>query len=353
MFMPESRITNGRRYWLLAALLVFLSVTAKADTLPVADYQRNLKRAITALDTLQQIDENETVYDYDNRLDQTIAAVREALPEHQAVQASEEVCNVDNSWLHAALNDLKAAPFEQRTTKLTQLIERLRAVEERVGYERGPAASDSKDQRKQKLESILARPEFASEARGQNALTRLLEDFIRWIQQFLPKPVQVETGRASWMSIVVQVLVVIVALLVLFYVVKILFTRLGGTRHKGRAKKSKVRIVLGEQLKPEDTATDLLSEAEALARSGDLRAAIRKAYIALLVELGDRKLIALAQHKTNRDYLNSVRSIPLLHSRMRAMTDSFEQHWYGFVDATENDWLNFRSRYQAALQTQN
>jgi hypothetical protein len=353
MLMPESRITNARRYWLLAALLVFLSINAKADTLPVADYQKNLKRAVTALDTLQQIDETETVYDYDNRLDQTIAAVREALPEHEAVQASDEVCNVDNSWLHAALKDLKDAPSEQRATKLTQLIERLRAVEDRVGYERRPPASDSKDQRKQKLESILARPEFASEARGPNALARLIEDFIRWLQQFLPKPVQVETGRASWMSIVIQVLVVIVALFVLFYVVKLLSMRFGGTRRRGKAKQSKVRIVLGEQLKPEDTATDLLSEAEALARRGDLRAAIRKAYIALLVELGDRKLIQLAQNKTNRDYLNSVRSIPLLHSRMGAMTDSFEQHWYGFVEATENDWQNFRSRYHAALQTQN
>jgi hypothetical protein len=68
--------------------------------------------------------------------------------------------------------------------------------------------------------------------------------------------------------------------------------------------------------------------------------------------LGDRKVITLEQHKTNRDYLNSVRSIPLLHPTMRALTESFELHWYGFNEATENDWDNFRSRYQKALQTQ-
>ena len=94
----------------------------------------------------------------------------------------------------------------------------------------------------------------------------------------------------------------------------------------------------------------MLSEAEALARKGELRAAIRKGYIALLVELGDRNLITLAQHKTNRDYLNSVKNIPLLHSTMRGLTDSFEFHWYGFAPATENDWANFRSRYHKALQ---
>jgi hypothetical protein len=107
---------------------------------------------------------------------------------------------------------------------------------------------------------------------------------------------------------------------------------------------------LGERLEPDATATDLLSEAEALARQGDLRAAIRKAYIALLVELGDRKLISLAHHKTNRDYLNSVRSIPDLHSQMRGLTDSFERHWYGFASATANDWQDFRAGYLAALR---
>jgi hypothetical protein len=157
----------------------------------------------------------------------------------------------------------------------------------------------------------------------------------------------------GWANVLVQVLVVIVAGLVLFYVVRILLTRLRGTRRKRPAKKREARIVLGERLEPEDTATDLLSEAEALARRGDLRAAIRKAYIALLVELADRKVIALAQHKTNRDYLNAVRNIPLLHSTLRGLTDSFEEHWYGFTEATENDWRNFRSRYQEALQKQN
>lgn len=355
MLMPQSRITtSGHCCWLLTALLLLLPITAKAEPIPAADYQKNLERAITALDTLQQTDENETPYGYQQRLDQTIAAVQEALPEHQDVQGSDEVCKVDNSWLHGALKNLKSVSSEQYQAKLTQIIERLRALEERVAYERRPAtAADNKAEKKQKLESILERPEYATEAKGPSALGRLIQDFIRWLQQFLPTPVPSQSGRASGTSVVVQVLVVILALLVLFYVVRILIARMGGTRRKRKSEKSKARIVLGEQLKPEDTATDLLSEAEALARAGDLRAAIRKAYIALLVELGDRKLITLEQHKTNRDYLNSLRTIPLLHSRMGALTDSFERHWYGFIEASDNDWRNFRSRYQAALQTQN
>ena len=88
--------------------------------------------------------------------------------------------------------------------------------------------------------------------------------------------------------------------------------------------------------------------------TGDLgiRAAIRKAYIALLCELGDRKVISLAQHKTNRDYLSALRGRTRLHSTMRGLTNSFEQHWYGFVPAGENDWSDFRNGYQQAVMSE-
>jgi len=106
---------------------------------------------------------------------------------------------------------------------------------------------------------------------------------------------------------------------------------------------------MGETLDPDQTAVDLLTEAEGLARRGELRAAIRKAYIALLLELGDRKIISLAQHKTNRDYLRAVRDIEHLYGNVKQLTDSFELHWYGLAQATETDWLAFRSAYNRAL----
>ena len=70
------------------------------------------------------------------------------------------------------------------------------------------------------------------------------------------------------------------------------------------------------------------------------------------MELGDRKMISLAQHKTNRDYLNSVKSIPPLHATMRGLTDSFERHWYGFEQTTPDDWQDFRAGYLAALRAE-
>jgi hypothetical protein len=352
--MPRSRKgTNHYLRWSLIALLLLFPVTANADSISAADYHKNVQRAVTALDTLQQTDETEAPASYENRLNETIAGVSEALPEHQSVQTSDDVCNVDNTWLHEALKELKKTPAERRTTKLKEVIQRLKAVEERVGpggTQTTPA--DGKANTKEKLESILARPEYATETKGPNALSRLIMDFIRWIQQFLPERLQVQPGGSRWMTVVAQLLVVLVAGVVIFYVLKILLARFKPARRRRAPKKREPRIVLGERLDPEDTAVDLLAEAEALARRGDVRAAIRKAYIALLVELGDRKVITLAQHKTNRDYLNSVRNVPPLHQTMRGLTDSFERHWYGFIEASENDWQSFRSAYRTALQTQ-
>jgi Domain of unknown function (DUF4129) len=333
----------------VVVLAAFFLCPAKIAAVPIADYHRSLKEAITALDTLDQLDDGESITNYETRFYQTVEIVRAAFPQNQTVESEGDVYNVDSSWLHKGLDELKVSV--DRPEKIKQLSEILHAIETRVAERQDPGRSvESKDQAKSKLETILARPEYVTGARGPNALTRLLQDFARWIRSLLPKLPPMQTaGGATWIGKILPVLVVIAALLVIAFVVKVLLSRFKGSGKLKTPKKRKARIVLGERLKPEETATDLLSEAEALARSGDLRAAIRKAYIALLVELGDRKLISLAQHKTNRDYLNGLRNVPQLHSRMRGLTDSFERHWYGYAQATQNDWQDFRAGYVAAL----
>ena len=86
-----------------------------------------------------------------------------------------------------------------------------------------------------------------------------------------------------------------------------------------------------------------------MARAGHGRAAIRKAYIAFLCELADRHQIVLADHLTNRDYLHAVKAELNLYAQMQPLTLTYEQHWYGGVTATADDWTHFRARYQTAL----
>ena len=352
--MPQISKTHRRSIACVAVLVVFLFVCpANVAAIPIAEYHQRLKQAIDELVEVVEINKDYDAADFENRMLETIEVIRVTLPEHLTVEVDGEVCNVDNTSLHKSLEDLKKLPGAKQFEKVEHITEFLQAIEARIAERQAAVASGvSKEEAKTKLESILARPEYASEQRGPNAISRLIRDFIRWLQNLFPKRSPVERGRVDFISLMAQILVIGLALAVLLYVVKILLTRFGRTRKTKKPKKKEARIVLGERLEPEATATDLLSQAEILARNGELRAAIRKAYIALLVELGDRKMISLAQHKTNRDYLNSVKSIPPLHATMRGLTDSFERHWYGFEQTTPDDWQDFRAGYLAALRAE-
>lgn len=323
-------------------------IPANVAAIPLSEYQQNLKSSIGALERLNDVEDN-----FDDRLAESVELVRTALPKQQTVEFEGEVCNVDNSWLHKNLDELEQA--EDPSEKLQQTIWSLRAIEERVAERQNPGehTAENKQWAKTRLDSILARPEYATNQQGPNALVRLLQDIARWLEKWFPKPRKVNPGRIDVISRIAQIIIIGLAFLVILYVLKTLIVWFSGRSRKPRErKKREARIVLGERLEPEATASDLLSEAETLARDGDLRAAIRKGYIALLVELGDRHLISLAHHKTNRDYLNSLRSVPQLHSRMRGLTESFERHWYGYASVTPTDWQDFRAGYLAALQTE-
>lgn len=342
--------TKHFRHAVVLTALLLLSAT-RAAAIPISEYKDNLQKSITALDALLEM-EVEDIEDYKQDLNSAIALVRNALPPSQTIETREGNYNVDNSWLHKALDQVADPSPDDHFEQLSLIVQHLQALELRVAErETLPQGGESKEQAKARLESILARPEYVAGAKGPNALTRLLHDFMNWLRKFFPERAPMEPQGASRLSSIMQVIVIIFALLVVVYVARLLFKRFKGSRKLKTPRKRQPRIVLGERLEPDQTATDLLSEAEALARNGDLRAAIRKAYIALLVELGDRKLISLAHHKTNRDYLNSLSSTPQLHSKMRGLTTTFERHWYGLDEATPNDWQDFRAGYLAALQT--
>ena len=352
--MPQISKTHRRSIACVVVLVAFLFVCpANVAAIPIAEYQQRLKQVISELEKVVEVNKDFDETEFENRMLETVEVVRATLPEHLTVEVDGEVCNVDNSSLHKSLEELKKLPGSEQFEKVEKITELLLAIDARITErQEAGARAESKQQAKSKLESILARPEYATEQRGPHAITRLIRDFIRWLQNLFPKRKPVEPGRVDLITLIAQILVIGVALAVLLYVGKILLSRFGRTRRAKKPRKKEARIVLGERLEPEATSTDLLSQAELLARNGDLRAAIRKAYIAFLVELGDRKMISLAQHKTNRDYLNSVKSIAPLHANMRGLTDSFERHWYGFEQATPDDWQNFRAGFLAALRAE-
>jgi hypothetical protein len=261
--------------------------------------------------------------------------------------------------LHSTLDDYEKMDHAGKPSAeaLTRVVERLRALDQRLSeLETGKTAdAPSKDDNKARLAEILRRPDYNQKVEEGTALQRMWNAFIRWLLRLLsklfPEAKALQPGSAPAISKIAQILVVAIALAVIAYVAWKLLPRYLRNRSKKKPAKREARIVLGERLEADQTGADLLAQADALARSGDLRAAIRKAYIALLCELGDRKLISLAQHKTNRDYLNAVRETNL-YSSLRPLTVSFENHWYGFIPATADDWSGFRAAYEKTVRRQ-
>ena len=339
--------SNAVRLGLAMFALVVFAVGARAATF--TDYRLRVTHAADTLERLQASYEDEDSLHRDNFAGITVAQVRDQLPAQETITLAGQTVAVDNAWLHEALSDYQKVNGNRARSAelLARIVERLRALIERLDEMK--ASTTSKDENKARMAEILRRPEYNKGAAEGSALERLWQKIVNWLARLLrsifPKSKPLQPGNARALSGIAQVVVIGFAVALTAFLIWKFAPRYFRNRRKKKTKRE-ARIVLGERLEPDQTSADLLEQAEMLARSGDLRAAIRKAYIALLCELGDRKVISLAQHKTNRDYLNAVRDRVSLHSSMRRLTNAFELHWYGFVPAGENEWSDFRSGYK-------
>jgi hypothetical protein len=277
---------------------------------------------------------------------------RTLLPPKERVAAGGPI-EVDNSWLHASLDEYaKLGSNDKRAAELRSASQRLRALEARLGEteeSESESASRDRDAERGRLNAILRDPEFNKPPKG-NAMQRIMEDVREWLARRWPR-FGGGPGASPRLSALAQWFVITLCVLVVAYVARRLW--LGRSRGPKSLKlKRRPRVILGERLSADDTPADLLAAAEGLARAGDLRGAIRKAYVALLCGLGDGGLIRLAQHKTNRDYLEAVRrSAPeRLYAEVLPLTRGFEQHWYGLRDASAADWDDYNARCRQALR---
>jgi hypothetical protein len=265
--------------------------------------------------------------------------------------------DTSNDWLlgKARALDEAASPADQLPL-VVELREHLSSISFKLNeLSTAAAAERSKDEDKRKLSEILQREEYQKpQEKHESLFQRWLRAFLEWLESLLPKsgPAVPSAPGSGIMTMIFQLLLYggLLALLgfLAYKVVPLIFPKLKRSR---KPKKKKDRIILGEHLGDDVTSKDLLTEAERLAREGNLRGAIRKGYIAMLCELSDRKVIGLAHNKTNRDYLRDVRSRRDLHPRMKVITDTFENHWYGLQDSAEQDWARFREDYKEAIRS--
>jgi hypothetical protein len=343
---------------LLFALLLILAGASGVVAMPLAEYRSLIHQAITELESTTESGRYESAQEHDKRLTRTLDNVLQLVPMNKPVEWKETRIIVNNSWLEGELKSFQQlSRSDPRSTKILERItERLRALEDRLtelgAQDTTVAAKAGKEQEKARLEAILRRSEFNAQPPQENIIKRMWARFILWLNSLFPRSGGLEPGSMSWLSFFAMIFIFALAAGVLGYAIYKLTPYFQRRRAKLKLGKREARVVLGERLAPDQTASDLLNEAEALARKGELRAAIRKAYIALLCELGDRKILTLEQHKTNHDYLRAVREKRPLLNEMQKLTNSFENHWYGFKQTTADDWTAFRSGYDKAIRTE-
>ncbi|HZH30938.1 MAG TPA: DUF4129 domain-containing protein [Pyrinomonadaceae bacterium] len=343
---------------LLAALCCF-AAPQRADAASLADYRSRVLKASEALEELHEtFDETDDVTSPDFlALEKRIfQAMRDALPASEKIEGAGFASDIDNRWLHNELDiyaHIAAGERDKRDELLLRIEARLRALEARLA-ESANAAEGARDKEAEKgrLNSILQRPEYDEQAAGESALSSVLKQFSDWLRNLFPKSRPFSERTAGTFSRVARLFVFALAAAVVIYVLWKYGAQLLPRNRAAKKKKTReARVVLGERLAPDQTPADLIEQAEALARAGDLRGAIRKAYIAVLFELGERRILRLAAHKTNRDYLSALRrERAALYGDMQPLTHNYERHWYGFTPATAADWHDFRTRCREAIK---
>ncbi len=333
----------------LSHFLAFFLLSVAVSGATLAEYRGKIENARGLADELISGVENKT-----NQTEK-LGKLRRELPTTEKIEWKGSVVETDNKWFQEKLDEFeKETDSEKREMILRGVQERLSAIEQKLDELENPSASNrSKDEDKRKLSEILKREEYQKPAEKEESLfQKIMRKLSEWFSRKVPETPQMPQGVSEGFGAIGQFLQIALYVLIFaavgFLIYKLLPFLEGKFRNREKREK-KERVILGELIAADESSENLFSEAENLAREGNLRGAIRKGYIALLCELSDRKVIGLAQHKTNRDYLRDVRKKPELHENMNGLTDSFERHWYGFEKTEVEDWEEFRQGYRKAV----
>lgn len=336
----------------IAMLLISMGLLAVySPGMSPADYRNNVEEARKIVaEMLASVTAGEQGSPNFTNDAKNAARIKSLIGVSSPIETSNGTVETSNQWLHDRLEEFgKQLDKNTRAIILTDIEERLAAISWKVTeLETATANNRTKDEDKQKLAEILRREEFQKPVQQEESwLQKMVTRFLDWFASLFPKPTLANPNPSGFggLAYALQILIFAVLIgLIGFGIYKFAPILVPSLKRKKRTKKED-RVILGERIAADESASDLFKEAERMAREGELRGAIRKGYIAVLCELSDRKLIGLARHKTNRDYLRDVRQRRELFDSMRGLTGNFEVHWYGSKEAENADWERFREEY--------
>lgn len=196
------------------------------------------------------------------------------------------------------------------------------------------------------VEEILSRREFQHKEENQIAkmINQIWESILEWVRglfknrqpqrQFRFNPDQFSQN----VELILKIALIVLAVVVLFIVIRLVIKRI---YLPGKMKKSKIPKAHEFLENPESA----LEKMKSLMEQGLFNEAMRYLFVAVLLELHDRKIIKIEKWKTNRIYMREITAnSPQLVPPMRELSAVFNGCCYGNRNIDEecmNTWLQF------------
>jgi hypothetical protein len=328
------------RLTLTLLLTIFLAAEASAAS-TMLNYENSIVRAT------EQIERIKADKDYS---EEGVSYIKRLLPRSEQIEFEGREMSVDNTWLYVLLDSYAAEKDpQQRIARLNEAAGRLRALDDHLRRAEAAASGELAD-RRDKIREILSRPAYQPEQETQvgafvKRVLRKVRGFVGEIFSALTRLLERLFGasaNAGWISNLVLIAVLVAALIV----AAVLARRL----RRPQTKRKKTRLVLGEEIAADGTSRELAEAGLAAARAGDFRTAVRKLYVSLLYDLGERNLIELEDSATNHEYLSKASRFTALAGPMRYLTDRFDYVWYGMFASSEDDFAAYLARYEEAME---
>ena len=335
-------------------LLIFAFCLLPSQAWAATPLENYVQRLEEAAHLASDIVEND--YNYEQEAEQ-LRRIADLVPKTEDVARDpngKDLTHVDNAWVQQSLENLEKADEDKRYEQLVELATRLGALSRSLRATLEKQSLPETSTARERLQQILARGEYQPEEEKDSAIQGWLKKIRQKINEWLAKLFfgkSPSLGSSPGSLQVVRWIIILALVASLVWATILLLRRFQLRQIKLKGDEiEEVREILGEQLDADVTADDLLKAAADLARQGQYRLAIRRAYLALLYELEQRGKLHLHRAKTNRDYLNELRAETLIHPPVTNLTNAYERVWYGDGTATMDDYAGFIDRYREVVR---
>ena len=95
-----------------------------------------------------------------------------------------------------------------------------------------------------------------------------------------------------------------------------------------------------------------LEQAQDFERHSDFREAIRALYLALLLHLHEQGVLSYAKSLTNREYLQELKTYPVLQKVLQPIVYIFDDVWYGYKSCDSEMLAEYRGLVQKSYEVQ-